>query len=82
MGSIRAALKRPSGYFSFEDVPRVRDCLGRPGQDLPALALNAKMLLELEIFCSDVVGDFIVPEYVGYFRDGWLTNIFSRDYDL
>eukprot|EP00438_Fugacium_kawagutii_P008701 Skav236561 [mRNA] locus=scaffold1066:334594:343161:- [translate_table: standard] len=31
-------------YFSADDVQRVRDCLERPGRDLPALALNAKMI--------------------------------------
>lgn len=46
-----ATVDRPSegranflSYFSSEDVPRVRDCLERPGQNLPPLALNAKMI--------------------------------------
>lgn len=33
------------GYFSAEDLPRVRECLKRPGQGWPPLALNAKMCL-------------------------------------
>lgn len=45
----RTATSCPEGanflsYFSNEDVPRVRDCLERPGQNLPPLALNAKMI--------------------------------------
>eukprot|EP00434_Breviolum_minutum_P017208 symbB.v1.2.015191.t1/scaffold1044.1/size142232/12 len=31
-------------YFSAEDLPRVRECLKRPGQGWPPLALNAKMI--------------------------------------
>ena len=42
-----------------EDVQRVRDCLERPGQDLPPLALNAKMRLGFVAVsgCRESIGD-------------------------